>query len=71
MRAGELIFFVDESTFSPKSYLSEVWQMPKQEIKTTPKVQDQRCVAAIGAIELMMGKVHLSLTERAAKQEHF
>ena len=28
LRRGELIIFIDESTFSPKSYLSEVWQMP-------------------------------------------
>ena len=37
LRRGDLILFVDESTFSPKSYLTEVWQMPGQEIKTTPR----------------------------------
>ena len=28
MRGGHLLIFVDECTFSPKSYASTVWQMP-------------------------------------------
>ena len=62
MSLKKMIVFVDECTFSPKSYTSTVWQMPGQTLSTQQKDWDQRCVAVIGATHVTLGKLIMTMT---------
>ena len=60
LEAGDVLIFVDECTFSPKSKDSRVWQFPGQQIAVDQRKWDYSCVACIGAVDVVFGKILLT-----------
>ena len=60
------IILVDEAVFTTSRHQDTGYSNLNQNIKFFTQNSDSRCVAAVGAIDLLEGKIHLTTTLKAA-----
>ena len=71
LKEGSYLIFVDEATFTPKATDTRVWQFPHQQIPHSTTNWDTSCIACIGAVDVIFGKVLLTQVYMAATQQTF
>ena len=65
------VIFLDECVFSQKCYMKSAWSAPKTNITQSHKLNNQKCVAVIGAISAQRGLIHWDYRTKSIKSTDF